>query len=48
MSRKILSIDDSKMVHWVIAKILKPFGVEIVTASDGEEGLAVARTEKPI
>ena len=47
MSKKILSIDDSKMVHMVVAKTLKPLGVEIITATDGEEGLAKARNEKP-
>lgn len=47
MSKKILSIDDSKMVHMVVTKTLKPLGVEIVTASNGEEGLARAQSEKP-
>jgi CheY-like chemotaxis protein len=47
MSKKILSIDDSKMVHMVVAKTLKPLGIEVVTASNGEEGVARARTEKP-
>lgn len=47
MSKKILSIDDSKMVHMVVTKTLKPLGVEIVTASNGEEGVAKAGSEKP-
>lgn len=47
MTRKILSIDDSKMVHMVIAKTLRPFGIEVITASDGEEVSARARKEKP-
>ncbi len=47
MSKKILSIDDSKMVHMVVTKTLKPLGVEIITASNGEEGLGRAQAEKP-
>lgn len=47
MSKKILSIDDSKMVHMVVTKALKPLGVEVVTASNGEEGLTRALAEKP-
>ena len=39
MPKKILSIDDSKMVHMVIAKALKPFDVELLTAVNGAEGL---------
>lgn len=47
MSKKILSIDDSRMVHMVVTKALKPHGVEIITASNGEEGVAKARANKP-
>lgn len=47
MSKKVLSIDDSKMVHMVVTKTLKPLGLEIVTASNGEEGVARALAEKP-
>lgn len=44
---KILSVDDSKMVHMVVTRTLKPLGIDIVTASNGEEGVAAARAEKP-
>lgn len=47
MSKKILSIDDSRMVHMVVTKALKPHGVEIITASNGEEGVAKAQANKP-
>ncbi len=47
MSKKILSIDDSKMVHMVVTKALKSLGVEIVTAFNGEEGIAKAQAEQP-
>lgn len=47
MAVKILSVDDSKMIHAVIAKALKPFNVELFFASNGVEGLAIANREKP-
>lgn len=47
MPKKILSIDDSKMVHMVVARALKPFDVDVLTAVNGAEGLAKAAAEKP-
>lgn len=47
MSKKILSIDDSKMVHMVVTKTLKPLGVEVITASNGEEGVTRAQADQP-
>jgi CheY-like chemotaxis protein len=47
MSKKILSIDDSKMVHMVVTKTLKPLGVEVITAANGEEGIARAQADRP-
>jgi len=44
---KILSVDDSKMVHMVVAKALKNYDVVHVSAMNGEEGLAKAASEKP-
>ena len=44
---KILSVDDSKMVHMVIARALKNYDVTHLTAMNGEEGIAVAQKEKP-
>ncbi len=44
---KILSIDDSKMVHMVVAKALRNHDVTHLTAMNGEEGLALAAQEKP-
>jgi CheY-like chemotaxis protein len=35
------------MVHMVVTKTLKPLGAEIITASNGEEGVAKAQAEKP-
>ena len=47
MSKKILSIDDSKMVHMVIAKTLKAIDVEVLTASNGQEGFEKAQQTSP-
>ena len=44
---KILSVDDSKMVHMVVAKSLKNYDVEHIMAMNGEEGIAKATAEKP-
>ena len=47
MPKKILSIDDSKMVHMVIGKALKPLDVELLTAVNGAEGVEKAVQSKP-
>jgi len=47
MSKKVLSIDDSKMVHLVVTKTLKPLGLEVITATNGEEGVGRALADKP-
>jgi CheY-like chemotaxis protein len=47
MPKKILSIDDSRMVHMVVTRALKPLGVEIITAVNGQEGYEKAVAEKP-
>lgn len=47
MPKRILSIDDSRMVHMVIAKTLKPLDVEVITAVNGQEGIEKAEKEKP-
>jgi len=45
--KKILIVDDSGFFREVILDILKPLGIEIITAADGDEGLAVIHSEKP-
>ncbi|MES2309920.1 MAG: response regulator [Verrucomicrobiota bacterium] len=47
MTPKILSVDDSKMIHMVIGKAFKPFDVQLFYATNGVEGLAVATRENP-
>jgi CheY-like chemotaxis protein len=47
MPKKILSIDDSRMVHMVVTKTLKPLDVEVVTAVNGQDGIEKAERDKP-
>ena len=47
MTPKILSVDDSKMIHMVIGKAFKPYDVQLFYATNGVEGLAVATRETP-
>jgi two-component system, cell cycle response regulator len=47
MGKKVLTIDDSKTVRMIIAKHLAPFGVQILEAENGEQGVARAREGNP-
>jgi CheY-like chemotaxis protein len=47
MSPKILSVDDSKAVRMLLARLFRPFACELCEAANGVEGLAVAVREKP-
>ena len=44
---KILSIDDSPTVQRLIEMILSSQGYQVVLASDGAAGIAMAKAEKP-
>jgi DNA-binding response OmpR family regulator len=44
---KILNIDDSPTVQRLIEMILSSQGYQVVLASDGEAGIAMAKAEKP-
>ena len=44
---KILNIDDSPTVQRLIEMILSSQGYEVVLASDGEEGITKAKSERP-
>ena len=44
---KILSVDDSRMIHTLINKAFTAHDVQMVFASNGAEGLEVAEREKP-
>lgn len=47
MPTKILTVDDSLTVRLVLAKAFQPYDCELLEACNGEEGLAIARREKP-
>jgi len=48
MSRKkILVVDDSRTALFMVTTILRKERYELVTASDGEEALLAAETERP-
>ena len=47
MSKKVLTIDDSKTVRLIITKHLSVFGVEILEAENGEIGVAKAKEGLP-
>ena len=48
MPKKILVVDDSATIHFMIRMVLgKDRRFELVTANDGREAVEKARTEKP-
>jgi two-component system cell cycle response regulator len=47
MTPRILSIDDSKTIRLMLARLFSPFACEWREAANGEEGLALATREKP-
>lgn len=47
MTPRILSIDDSKTIRLLLARLFRPFACEWREAANGEEGLAVATRENP-
>jgi len=47
MTPRILSIDDSKTIRLLLARLFRPFAREWREAANGEEGLAMAMQENP-
>jgi two-component system, cell cycle response regulator len=47
MTPKILSVDDSKTIRLVLARLFRPFTCTLYEAANGEEGLAMAVAQKP-
>ena len=47
MSSVILSVDDSTMVRKIVARTFRPYDCIVLEAANGEEGLALAASEKP-
>ena len=48
MPHKILVVDDSPTERFFIADLLAKNGYQVVTAENGEEGVAKAKAEKPV
>ena len=46
-NKRILIIEDEQAIRSILRKRLEANGYEVIVAEDGEEGLAVARQEKP-
>jgi two-component system cell cycle response regulator len=44
---KVLTVDDSKVVRSMVARHLQGYGVEVVEAANGQEGVEAARAHKP-
>jgi two-component system cell cycle response regulator len=47
MSKRVLTIDDSKTLRLIVGKYLKPFGVGIIEADNGAVGIEKAKAENP-
>jgi CheY-like chemotaxis protein len=47
MSKVVLTVDDSKVVRTLVGRYLKPFGVGIIEAENGQIGLTKARECQP-
>ena len=47
MSKKVLTIDDSKTLRMIVGKHLAPFGIQMFQAENGEVGIVRARETMP-
>lgn len=47
MSLKLLSVDDSKTIRMIVTRALKNYDCIVSQAANGEEGLALATSERP-
>lgn len=47
MSKKILTVDDSKTIRMIVGRTFRPYDCVVCEAGNGEEGLAAAAREKP-
>jgi two-component system cell cycle response regulator len=43
----VLTVDDSKVVRSMVTRHLQPYGCAIIEATNGQEGVEMARTHKP-
>jgi DNA-binding response OmpR family regulator len=47
MSKRVLLIDDERMLHAMLKTVLATHGIEVISAFTGEEGLAKAVADVP-
>ena len=47
MPLKVLTIDDDTAMTELIGLLLRSYGLQVISANDGEQGLQLARTEAP-
>ncbi len=47
MPLKVLTIDDDTAMTELIGLLLRSYGLGVISANDGEQGLQLARTENP-
>lgn len=47
MAKKVLIVDDSLTERYQLEQYMQEAGYDIITASDGEEGVSKAKSEKP-
>lgn len=47
MTMKVLSVDDSKTIRLIVKRSFAPYDCIVCEATNGEEGLAAAASEKP-
>ena len=45
--KKVLTVDDSKVVRTMVTRALAPYGCQILEAANGKEGVEVAQRERP-
>lgn len=45
--KKVLTIDDSKVIRLAIAQHLRPFTCQVLEATDGQEGVNIAKRDRP-
>jgi two-component system cell cycle response regulator len=45
--KKVLTVDDSKVVRSMVSRHLQPYGCEVIEAANGQEGVEAARANRP-
>jgi DNA-binding response OmpR family regulator len=47
MSKKLLTVDDSKALRMIVTRYLSPFGIKVIEAENGQQALVEARAAAP-